>query len=220
MATKLVTEQMVHEAAEALRAEGVEPGLNTVKARIGVGSYTTIKKYLDSWKVKVEHVAAVQDMPLEVDARAHELARAVWAVASAQAQKEAQAARDAAAAAVAAIKAELQDALAEIARLERFEADYAEVQTKYNELKVETDVAIARATERGLRADMLEREIGIAHDDVRAVREEIHALRKQTAVETQRCAEKLVRLERELSAAREEAAELRGQIAALKSARK
>lgn len=50
MAKPIVTQERVNETADALVATGEEPSIITVQARIGGGSYTTIKRYLDVWK--------------------------------------------------------------------------------------------------------------------------------------------------------------------------
>lgn len=44
MARQIVTQQAVTEAAEALIVEGAEPSIVAVQARIGGGSYSTVKK--------------------------------------------------------------------------------------------------------------------------------------------------------------------------------
>lgn len=50
MAKPVVTEALVFTVSDQLQAGGTEPTILTVQERIGGGSYTTIKRYLDTWK--------------------------------------------------------------------------------------------------------------------------------------------------------------------------
>ena len=49
MATALITQEMVNSAADALLAEGIEPSSSSVQKRLGIGSFTTAKKFLDAY---------------------------------------------------------------------------------------------------------------------------------------------------------------------------
>lgn len=50
MAKPLVTEDSVFKMADQIHDEGQEPTILLVQERIGGGSYSTVKKYLDQWK--------------------------------------------------------------------------------------------------------------------------------------------------------------------------
>jgi Plasmid replication region DNA-binding N-term len=87
-----------------------------VQARIGGGSYSTVKRYLDVWKAtRAEMLTAGTDIPPEVEARGKEFTAALWALASAQANRQAQAAREEAQAKINALRGELSEARNEIA---------------------------------------------------------------------------------------------------------
>lgn len=185
MARQIVTQQAVTEAAEALIVEGAEPSIVAVQARIGGGSYSTVKKFLDVWKQqRAEAATAAPDTPAEVQAKGQEFARAVWALASREAQAEAQQAKDEAHAEVAAVRVELADAHNEIARLEGLEAAQAETIEQQAAKLREVELALAEAQTQARRVGELEKSLA----DLRA---ELDASRKEAtdkAVEAGRVA--------------------------------
>lgn len=185
MARQIVTQQAVTEAAEALILDGAEPSIVAVQARIGGGSYSTVKKCLDVWKQqRAESATAAPDTPAEVQAKGQEFARAVWALASREAQAEAQQAKDEAHAEVAAVRVELADAHNEIARLEGVEASQAATIDQQAAKLREVELALAEAQTQARRVAELEKSLA----DLRA---ELDASRKEAtdkAVEAGRVA--------------------------------
>jgi hypothetical protein len=157
MARQIVTQELVNEAASALVAEGAEPSIVSVQARIGGGSYSTVKRFLDVWRQqRVDVAITAPEMPQEIEAKGREFARVVWVIASQQAQRDAQAAKDAAAVTVAAAKEELVGAQAEIARLEQVEADQAHAIEQGNARLREVEIALAQAQTQARRVSELE----------------------------------------------------------------
>ena len=185
MARQIVTQQAVTEAAEALIVEGAEPSIVAVQARIGGGSYSTVKKFLDVWKQqRAEAATAAPETPAEVQAKGQEFARIVWALASREAQAEAQQAKDEAQAEVAAVRVELAEANNEIARLEGVEAAQAETIDQQAAKLREVELALAEAQTQARRVAELEKSLA----DLRA---ELDASRKEAtdkAVEAGRLA--------------------------------
>ena len=185
MARQIVTQQAVTEAAEALIVEGAEPSIVAVQARIGGGSYSTVKKFLDVWKQeRAEAATAAPETPAEVQAKGQEFARIVWALASREAQAEAQQAKDEAQAEVAAVRVELAEANNEIARLEGVEAAQAETIDQQAAKLREVELALAEAQTQARRVAELEKSLA----DLRA---ELDASRKDAtdkAVEAGRLA--------------------------------
>ena len=185
MARQIVTQQAVTEAAEALIVEGAEPSIVAVQARIGGGSYSTVKKFLDVWKQqRAEAATAAPETPAEVQAKGQEFARIVWALASREAQAEAQQAKDEAQAEVAAVRVELAEANNEIARLEGVEASQAETIDQQAAKLREVELALAEAQTQARRVAELEKSLA----DLRA---ELDASRKDAtdkAVEAGRLA--------------------------------
>src|SRR4051812_45508923 len=98
MAKALVTEEAVFAAADALLADDQQPSIIAVQERIGGGSYSTVKRYLDAWKAQrqaVEQQAA--DLPQEIATHGSAFIGSLWARAAtlaeqrlAQAREEAQ----------------------------------------------------------------------------------------------------------------------------------
>lgn len=174
MARPIVTPQLVAEAAEALLAEKVDPTILTVQARIGAGSYSTVKKHLDLWKEqRAKSAAAAPETPAEVEAKARDLARAVWLLAAAEAKREAQQAKDQAAAEVAAAQDELRQALTEITRLEASEAKLtATVEQQQARLR-EVELALAEAQTQARRVVEAERELSDARAQLEQVRGDV-----------------------------------------------
>ncbi|MCL6264785.1 DNA-binding protein [Craterilacuibacter sp. RT1T] len=185
MARQIVTQQAVTDAAEALIVEGAEPSIVAVQARIGGGSYSTVKKFLDVWKQqRAEAATAAPETPAEVQAKGQEFARIVWALASREAQAEAQQAKDEAQAAVAAVRVELAEATNEIARLEGVEAAQAATIDQQAAKLREVELALAEAQTQARRVAELEKSLA----DLRA---ELDASRKDAtdkAVEAGRLA--------------------------------
>lgn len=185
MARQIVTQQAVTEAAEALIVEGAEPSIVAVQARIGGGSYSTVKKFLDVWKQeRAEAATAAPDTPAEVQAKGQEFARIVWALASREAQAEAQQAKDEAQAEVAAVRVELAEVNNEIARLEGVEVAQAETIDQQAAKLREVELALAEAQTQARRVAELEKSLA----DLRA---ELDTSRKEAtdkAVEAGRLA--------------------------------
>ena len=185
MARQIVTQQAVTDAAEALIVEGAEPSIVAVQARIGGGSYSTVKKFLDVWKQqRAEAATAAPETPAEVQAKGQEFARIVWALASREAQAEAQQAKDEAQAEVAAVRGELAEATNEIARLEGVEASQAATIDQQAAKLREVELALAEAQTQARRVAELEKSLA----DLRA---ELDASRKDAtdkAVEAGRLA--------------------------------
>ena len=119
MARAIVTQAAVFEAADALAAAGEEPTIITVQERIGGGSYTTVKRYLEEWKAQRQTARQpAVEIPDEIAAKGDEFVRSLWATAAGLADQRAQQAREEAQRQVEAARAALADAEAAIARLE------------------------------------------------------------------------------------------------------
>jgi hypothetical protein len=78
MARAIVTPEAVAEAAAQLVAAGEEPSIINVQARIGGGSFSTVKRYLDAWKEAQVAAPAQVEAPPAVQEQAAAFRRAVW----------------------------------------------------------------------------------------------------------------------------------------------
>ena len=212
MACQIVTQQAVTEAAEALIVEGAEPSIVAVQARIGGGSYSTVKKFLDVWKQqRAEAATAAPETPAEVQAKGQEFARIVWALASREAQAEAQQAKDEAQAAVAAVRVELAEATNEIARLEGVEAAQAEAQQAKDEAQAEVAavrVELAEANNEIARLEGVEAAQAETIDQQAAKLREVELALAEAQTQARRVTElekSLADLRAELDASRKDA---------------
>ncbi len=140
MARPLATQEIVFDAASALVADGVQPTIVTVQAKIGGGSYTTIKRLLDKWHAERAHLhEAALEVPGVVEEKCAELGRTLWAIAVKEASKETLAAKEDAERQIATAGRELEFAQSEIRRLE--EAEVAQ-----NQLLENATSQLSRAT--------------------------------------------------------------------------
>ena len=157
MARQIVTPQAVTDIADALVAEGLDPSILAVQSRIGGGSYSTVKRYLDAWKqARAQVDAGVIATPTAVQAKGLEFAQVVWATATREAQREVQAIKDETRAEVTAVRADLAGANTEIARLEAVEASQlATLEAQQTRLR-EMDLLLADAQAQARRVPELE----------------------------------------------------------------
>lgn len=194
MAKAIATQEAVNAAADAMQLEGLEPSIVTVQERIGGGSYSTVKRYLDTWlKAKAEAAAAAPETPPVLEAKGQEMIRALWALAYQETQVETRQVKDKAAAEVAAITGELQEARVVINRLEDTESQQSALieqqQSRLREIELllaETQAQARRVTDlekvvTGLRADLDAAREATAQKSVEAARlaGENEALRSQ-----------------------------------------
>lgn len=184
-----ITEELVKTTAEAMIAEGATPAIVTVQQRIGGGSYTTIKRFLDAWRAKQAAVdVARTELPESVEAKGKEFAIAVWTLAKQVASQDAQAAKDAAAAEVATVREELTSALQEVARLEANEVQRIETITQQETRIRDLELALADAQAQARRTMELEQALEEARGEAAAKAIEVgrlageaEALRHQVA---------------------------------------
>lgn len=175
MARQIVTQEAVKEAAEALITEGTEPSILTVQARIGGGSYSTVKKFLDMWKQQwTEAAIAVPEIPAEVQSKGQEFTRIVWTLASHNAQAEARQTKNQTQAQITAVRLELTEATNEIRRLETIEVAQATTIEQQAVKLREVELALAENQTQARRVFELEKSLA----DIRA---ELNASRKESA---------------------------------------
>lgn len=201
MAKAIVTREAVFEAADALAGAGDDPTILTVQGRIGGGSYSTVKRFLDAWKAERKSAPPVIEVPPEVAARGEELVRSLWGAAHGLAEQRIAEVRGEAEAQVLKARAELQAAEATIARLEA-EADQAaqqldvaqqqlvEARTALGEARTAARIAEARTADQ-------EQQITDLRRQVTQQREELEAARTQ-AIDQARLSGELAALRQQL----------------------
>jgi len=170
MARKIVTQELVTETAEAIVAEGTEPSLLAVQSRLGGGSFSTVKRYIDAWKQ--QRAQAAPDAPPEVDAKGLEFARTLWVLASQKAKVDADSKVSQAHAELTAVRGELSEATNEISRLEAVEAELrATIEQQHGKIR-ETELALIEAQTIAQRAAALDQMLTTTRAELDAARKE------------------------------------------------
>lgn len=169
MSRSMITEDLVNSTADTLVAEGTDPSIVAVQARIGGGSFTTVKRFLDRWRAnRAAGAAATLDIPPEVDAKGKEFVLATWSLAKQMAYKESLSAKEAAAAEVGAVRVELAQVLQEVARLETNEMQLRETCTTQESKIREMEIALADAQAQARRATELEKTLEAVRGELKA----------------------------------------------------
>lgn len=195
MARQIVTQQGVSEAADALVHEGLEASIVAVQARIGGGSYTTVKRYLDAWRQhRVDDALKAPETPVSVQARANEFARSVWALAWGEAQVEVLSVKESAVSEIAAVRKELTEASSEISRLEAVEAAHVSALSEQGEKLRVTELALAEAQTQARRVSELEQTVSELRSALNAANKEA----TEKAVEAGRLAGEAESLRRQI----------------------
>jgi len=193
-----LTTETIHAAADKIAQTGKRPTLTAVRAALGGGSFSTISEAMQSWREaqEAEHALAHVDLPDQVRERMETATAALWEAATNEAERKLAAERDALAEARDAADAEITEAREAVETLEReAEAAAAEIEAlkvALAEAKAAAQQAEAAAAEKAARLESAQQQISAADQRAEAA---------QTRAE----------------AALIEAAELRGQLTALKA---
>ena len=112
-----ITKEQVYEVAAALSGEGISPTVQSVRKRIGTGSYSTISGYLTAWKSEraTQVPANIPDRPEKVEKAFDQ----VWATAALAAQEGVKIEREALESARREMEQERAEMKAEIESLEQ-----------------------------------------------------------------------------------------------------
>ncbi len=191
MPRPIITEELVYSTADTMVSEGADPSIVAVQGRIGGGSFTTVKKFLDMWRIaRAAGAVATLDIPPEVDAKGKEFVLATWSLAKQIANKESHVAKEAAAAEVSAVRVELAQALQEVARLEVTEAQLRETNAAQESKIREMEISHADAQAKARRAAELEKSLELVRADLKVAQNAVNV----SAVELGRSAGETVAL--------------------------
>lgn len=117
--TAPITQAQVFNAADAISAAGQQPTVALIRAKLGSGSYTTITAMLRTWRDRsAPSEEETLDVPEEVTEALQRAGQIVWSAAQQQLQSELRAIRTETTKTVASTQSALDEALAEIRRLE------------------------------------------------------------------------------------------------------
>ena len=139
MARKGVTYDMVCNAASAIKARGTEPTITSIRVELkDEGSYSTISQHLAKWRAEAADKVTTSPLPPEAEDAAMVAITSIWAIATKHAKQETDAVRQEADDTKKTLSRELEEAKAEITRLEGV---YALSLTDAEELNKRLDVA-------------------------------------------------------------------------------
>ena len=205
MAKALFTAEQVHEAADAIAAEGKEVTALLLLSRLGGGSLTTIYKHLLSWRQAREQAASPansQAIPEPVQAAFNTALGRAWSAAAAEAAKEVIAVKEKAAEEVLSANKQFEEALQAIERMEeQSESDTAKIESLTTRVgDLESELQKSEKEKAGLEART--EQLG---QQVKSQQAEIERLHKDSEID---------RKSREEAVA--EAANIRGQLESLK----
>ena len=200
MTRSIATEASVWAAADALAAEGTEPTLNGVLARLGGGSRSTAAPHLRTWFTRRDELAAVS-VPEEVAARGAVFIRELFVSAQRLAHEAVSEPRRRAEAALKTANSHLSVADAEIARLEKVEQDHLDELARQVEhiRKLEIGMAAQQAMtqEKTLVIERLDDQLRQVQQALNERTQEVAALRA-TAATAEALEERLETLQRSL----------------------
>lgn len=193
MARAIVTQETVAAAAQQLLDAGEELTIVTVQAKIGGGSFSTVKRHLDDWKAQRKAGGAPPAAPDAVIQRATELARLVWQEASALAAQETMQAR---------AEADRQ--------VEQARAAEAEAERAVSQLESEAEIRAAEAEARAAELEATRQE----RDTARAALVQAQLAAQVAEARFAEQAQYLTDLQRQVEAQSRELAEARAEILA------
>lgn len=160
MARQIVTQALVDEIADAMILEGAEPSIVAVQSRIGGGSFSTVKRFLDTWRrARAELANAAPETPPEIQAKANEFTRTLWTFATREANRLWQSERDEAMATIALIRSDFAEATTEIGRLEAAEAALVTTSERQTLQVRELELELVQAKAEARRVEELEQSL-------------------------------------------------------------
>lgn len=88
MARTGITYAQVAEAAEELKAKGIEPTMVLIRDSLGTGGFSTISTHLANWRTQQTVKPAQKPMTQEVEDAALKAIKQIWYIATEEAQQE------------------------------------------------------------------------------------------------------------------------------------
>lgn len=139
MARKGITFDQVMNAANAIKARGLEPTIHAVRIELGnEGSYSTISQHLAKWKTESASKVETRELPPEAEDAGMTAISTIWNIAVKYANQEVAAVRQEAEDTKKRLGEELSNALKEIERLEGvYEASAGQEEATAKALKAE-----------------------------------------------------------------------------------
>lgn len=177
----LVTQELVFEAADHLVSSGDDPSIIAVQQHIGGGSYTTVKRYLDAWKVARKTTTPTIALPPEIVTQGQDFVRSLWVAASSLAEQriaeirqeaehrvqQAQSDLAAAETAISQLEAHVRESSQQ---LENTRQELAQVRENLGEAQTLARVGEARVVEQATQINDLKRQTTAQADEIVTLR--------------------------------------------------
>lgn len=174
MAKEIATKEFVFAAADQLLNDGVAVTIKSVQSRVGGGSFTTVKRYLDEW-ITLRGEAEVQaaDLPDHLSTIVNRVALDIWCIAKSEAQVDVARLQKEMHETKAAQESELQEVLEELRRLEKQEFLRIEEMRMLSETLRESELRNAALSERLRAAEAVQDELLACRDELRVSQEKL-----------------------------------------------
>lgn len=180
MSRVIATWENVSAAADALFAEGKEPSVALIKARIGGGSHTTIAPHLKRWFARRDQLALLK-LPDAVETRGKDFVRELYELALRTAEETVEEPLNRIRAELNSTVGQLADAEAEIRRLVSVEegqsAEVRRLRQRIAELERSLAAQEAKTQEKGLVVARLETQLEQAQRSLAESASELAVLR-------------------------------------------
>lgn len=126
MARKGISKDQVFNAANAIKARGIEPTITLIRNELGEGSFSTISQHLATWKTQDQEVIEVSEIPPNVEEAVLQACATVWNICQKESSKEVKAAKQEAKDSISSIQNDLElatkeneELTQEVAKLEK-----------------------------------------------------------------------------------------------------
>lgn len=174
MAKEIATKEMVFAVADQLQSEGIDVTIKSVQSRVGGGSFTTVKRYLDDWTkaVKNREVQAA-DLPEQLSAIVNRAAVEFWCIAKAESRIEVIRLQQEMQQAKATQETQLKEALDEVQRLEKHELLRIDEMRALAETVKAAELCNAALSERLRAAEAVQDDLRVCRDQLQASQEKL-----------------------------------------------
>lgn len=174
MAKEIATKETVFAAADQLLSDGVAVTIKSVQSRVGGGSFTTVKRYLDEWMktIKDREVQAA-DLPEQLNGIMNRAAVEIWCIARAESRIEVTRLQQEMQQAKAAQETQLKEALDEVHRLEKHELLRIDEMRALAETVKAAELCNAALSERLRAAEAVQEDLRVCRDQLQASQEKL-----------------------------------------------
>ena len=174
MAKEIATKESVFSVADQLLNDGIGISTKAVQSRIGGGSFTTVKRYLDAWaQERKSNEVNSDDLPEQLRAILNRIAIECWGIAKSEARSELDLLQRAMAQAKSSHETQLKEVLDELQRLEGQEVVRIDEMRVLVEAVRASEIRDAAMAERLRAAEATQEELNACREQLRAAQEKL-----------------------------------------------